>query len=502
MSLPACVSRVFPANVAADQPAVIMTLGLDAVKARDVSAILKPMKRIGKRLALALPVLLGVLALAAWQFGPELGSMLPGRVRQYLPEPVLGVISEPLPAALPVPQQPATTIDLDPLLDIQPTPTPLPVQRDAPSRTEVATTPPPGSGESGPAATPIASPVATGGSPTITPSPTSWPLPAQVTLSGVDIIPQKFNNCGPANLSMVLAYHGLEHSQLDVAAVIRPTYEDRNVSPHELAAYVAGQTPLEATVFFGASHVQLKALLAAGLPVIVEKGLEDDGSTGWMGHYLTLYGYDEDAGHFLARDTFLGPWDEDGYESYADLSRLWHQFNNVLVVVYDPAMKPAVADILGPGIDDATVMWRAAVDKARGDVRADPNDAFAWFNLGSSLVATGEPPGDGTAWRQAAASFDQARLYGLPARMLWYQFAPYEAYLAVGRARDVVELAEATMATQGGRSVEETYLFLGYAYQALGEETAARDAFGQAIALSPTSPVAATAEEALAQMDS
>ncbi len=444
-------------------------------------------------------IIVGVVAFAAWQFWPDLAGLVPGRVRQYLPAPVLAMISEPLPAALPAPQQPARIVDVAPLLDA-----PLAAAPPLPTPTSVNTIPSaaataPAANGVGSTVTPPAVETATTVPLTATPSPTPRPLPAQVSLAGVDIVPQKFNNCGPANLSMVLAYHGLAHNQLDVAAVVRPTYEDRNVSPHELAAYVTGQTALAAAVFHGGSVEQLRALLAAGLPVIVEKGLEDDGTTGWMGHYLTLYGYDDDANHFLARDTFLGPWDEDGYEPYDALARQWHQFNNVLVVVYDPAMHPEVADILGPGLDNPTVMWGDAIDAARSDVRANPDDAFAWFNLGSSLVGMARLNSDGTTWNQAAASFDQARLYGLPARMLWYQFTPYEAYLAVGRARDAIELAEATMATQGGRSVEETFLYLGYAHQARGDDAAAGVAFQQAITLSPTSPTAFEAQAALAQ---
>ncbi len=471
------------------------------------------MMQKGTRLGLTLFIVVGVVALTAWQFWPDLAGMVSGRVRQHLPSPVLAMISEPLPAALPAPQQPARLADVDLLLDPLPTSVPLPTAVPLPTTAPLSAAPAsdftnlteaevaPTAVVAASTAAPPAPAIAADPTPTVIPGPTSRLLPAQVSLAGVQIVPQKFNNCGPANLSMVLAYHGLSHNQLEVAAVIRPTYEDRNVSPHELAAYVTDRTALEAAVFHGGTAEQLRALLAAGLPVIVEKGLEDDGTSGWMGHYLTLYGYDDTASQFQARDTFLGPWDEDGYEPYDGLVRQWHQFNNVLIVVYDPAMRPVVADILGAGLDSPTTMWDNAIDLARAVVRANPGDAFAWFNLGSSLVGKAQLSGDGTTWNQAAASFDQARLYGLPARMLWYQFAPYDAYLAVGRARDVVELAEATLATQGGRSVEETFLYLGHAYQALGDHGAARTAYGQAVALSPTSPVAAAAQTELARQN-
>ncbi|MEZ4519713.1 MAG: C39 family peptidase [Chloroflexota bacterium] len=77
----------------------------------------------------------------------------------------------------------------------------------------------------------------------VPPTPTARPTyPPSTYLEGLAIIPQKFNNCGPTNLTMVLRYYGIEADQLDIASVIRPNYEDRNVSPEELAAYVREQT--------------------------------------------------------------------------------------------------------------------------------------------------------------------------------------------------------------------------------------------------------------------
>jgi len=45
------------------------------------------------------------------------------------------------------------------------------------------------------------------------PTPTSTPIPNTVRLTGVRHEYQKFNNCGPANLSMALSYWGWEGDQ-------------------------------------------------------------------------------------------------------------------------------------------------------------------------------------------------------------------------------------------------------------------------------------------------
>jgi tetratricopeptide (TPR) repeat protein len=143
-------------------------------------------------------------------------------------------------------------------------------------------------------------------------------------------------------------------------------------------------------------------------------------------------------------------------------------------------------------------MWHRAADRARVAIAADVQNAFAWFNLGSSLTALALLDEGGGDFGPAAAAFDQARLLGLPPRMLWYQFGPYEAYLANGRYTDVIDLTDLILSNQGGRNVEETFLYRGYALRALGDENAAGQAFSRAIQLNPGSNIARRAESALA----
>ena len=97
-------------------------------------------------------------------------------------------------------------------------------------------------------------------------------------------------------------------------------------------------------------------------------------------------------------------------------------------------------------------MYAAAAVQAQAELTANPADAFAWFNLGSSLTAQGQ-------YGEAAAAFDQARAIGLPWRMLWYQFEIFDAYLALGRAQDVVTLADQVNAITA--SIEEIHYWRG-----------------------------------------
>ena len=418
-----------------------------------------------------------LIAAAVWWALPRLAAALPGRVRHYIPEALADIGVTPLPTALPAATGPA--------------PEALQLALATPTQGATAT--------SSPAPPTAEVVVAAKLDATAEPAPIATQPPPAPRLSpygridGLPIIPQKFNNCGPTNLTIVLNHYGLDVDQFDVAAVARPNYEDRNVSPGELVSYVREQTNLAAAAYAGGSVDLLRKLIAAGFPIIIEKGLEPDEATGWMGHYLTLYGYDDITGHFLARDTYLGPWRGDGLASYRDTERYWAQFNNTFIVVHPPERAEELAELLGPRFADPATMWRAAADDARAAATLSPGDAFAWFNLGTSLTELARL-GEASLFAPAAAAYDQARLMGLPARMLWYQFGPYEAYLAEGRHADVLALAEATLGNQGGRNVEETYYFQGQALRLAGDEAGARQAFGRAASLNPGSAVGLAAQ--------
>ncbi|MCA9874368.1 MAG: C39 family peptidase [Anaerolineales bacterium] len=403
--------------------------------------------------------------LAAWSALPWLVGALPGTVQQQLPHRVLVLAATPLPTALPAPTavagQPTRAVVIPSL--------PPPTATSTPP-----VTPPP---TNQPTPLPTHSP---------TPWPTSTPRPTAVRLSGMSIVPQKFNNCGPTNLSLVLRYYGLPDDQFDVAAVVRPTYDDRNVSPEELADYVNNHTRLRAAVYRGGDLDTLKRLLAAGYPVIIEKGLLPSEWEGWMGHYLTLVGYDEAAQEFLGLDTFLGPWDSSGRtDSYETLADYWLHFNNTFLVVYPAESASEVARLVGEPGGDPLIMWQHAAEEAQRLTAVAPENAFAWFNLGSSLTHLGVLTGQTSYYENAAAAFDQARTAGLPWRMLWYQFEPYVAYLGNGRYDDVLTLASATLQSTGGQFVEETHLYRGYALLALGDKAGARAAWQQALAIKP-----------------
>jgi hypothetical protein len=440
-------------------------------------------------LLLSFVIVIGFAAL------PQVVAAVPGQYRHHLPEPLLDLVTTPLPAALPGPESLPSGRAGEIQIPALAAATAVPQNAPTPGNEEqvednlgAAVT---SLGETAVTATPRPLPTqAPTAVPTLTPPPsptptaTPQPPPASARIDGLRIVAQGFNNCGPATLTVNLNFYGVAHRQAEVAAVLKPNPEDRNVTPEEMRDYVLNHTDLRATVHQGGDLTMLKRFVAAGFPVIIEKGYQPDARLGWMGHYLTIMAYNDELEEIRAIDTYLGPWDSTGYRySYAHIENVWNQFNNAFVVLYHPEQETAVHEILGPDMLEPTTMWQNVALAAHTATGEQPDNAFAWFNLGSSLTRLGELTGNSEYFQMAAASFDRSREIGLPPRMLWYQFEPYRAYLEAGRTDEVFVLTDAILAYEGGRGVEETYYYRGLALLANGDRDGARNAFRRAVQL-------------------
>jgi tetratricopeptide (TPR) repeat protein len=316
-----------------------------------------------------------------------------------------------------------------------------------------------------------------------TPAPTDLPHvaprvqlpPPSVKLTGISHWWQTWNNCGPATLAMNLSYYGRKSSQADVAAAIRPNKDDKNVSPDEMATFARTQG-LQALARVNGHPDRLRLLLANGIPVLVETWHEPKPNDG-MGHYRLLTGYDDADEMWMAYDSYdaAGVDPKKPYAGiripYGQFDALWKVFNRQYVVVFTEAQVPMIDQILGTDGDDQA-MWKRAMSDARTAVGQMPADPFAWFNLGSDLTALG-------SYEEATQAYDMARQIGLPWRMLWYQFGPFQAYYQVGRHEEVVALANATLRT--AKYVEELYYWRGRSQVALGSSDEARDSFLRAL---------------------
>ena len=299
----------------------------------------------------------------------------------------------------------------------------------------------------------------------LAPSPTPIPtaLPARVTLPAPAWEGQDWNNCGPATLALGLRFYGWEGDQFTISRLLKPDRGDKNVNIEELVFYLRTQAGWLNTDFrVGGTITRLKSLLAAGFPVIVEKGFilgEGDGGGGWAGHYLLLTGYDDATQSFIAQDTNPGTGGPDRTVSYEDLDVGWRQFNRVYMYIYLPQDEARIQAILGEDADfdrNRTV----ALEMAQDEIESDPQDPYGWFNLGTNLVYF-------ERYGEASRAFDNALSLGLPWRFTRYQFGPYIAYFNQGRFQDVVDLAEATLFRT--YKAEESLLWRGWAQFRLGD---------------------------------
>jgi tetratricopeptide (TPR) repeat protein len=325
--------------------------------------------------------------------------------------------------------------------------------------------------------TPV-TPTATQPGPTATLIPSPTPLPSSLALPAPAWEKQDINNCGPAALSMYLRMYGWEGDQFAISDVIKPVREDRNVNPEEMIYWVRNYAGwLNAEFRVGGDIELLKKLLAAGIPVMIEESFHFEepywpNDDLWAAHYQLLTGYDDAAKTFTGQDSFYGA---DQRVAYDVLDTNWRIFNRVYILVYPPGVEATVKTLLGPAWEmDAS--RQHALEVSQAEAAQNPQDAYAWFNLGSNQVYFEQ-------YAEAARSYDEARNLGLPQRMLRYQFGPFFAYFHAFRNEDLLALAE--YALQRTPNSEEALLWRGWGRYRDGDTLGARQDWEKALEENP-----------------
>ena len=302
-------------------------------------------------------------------------------------------------------------------------------------------------------------------------------LPPSARIFGLLHQQQTWNNCGPATITMALSYYGWRRDQAFAAERLKPNREDKNVSPHELAAFVEAETSVKAIARMGGTIELLKRLVANEFPVVIETGAMFE-AYDWIGHYRALVAYDDAYDVFYFFDSFLGVGaSAEGVSiSYADVDRDWQAFNRSFIVVYEPRREALLQELLDElwHEEDAAA---SAFERAQLEARREPQNAFAWFNMGTSLVALGR-------YQEAAIAFDQANRTGkLPWRMHWYQYGAFEAYFQLERYDEVMSLVRINQ--NNARELEETYYWQGMVRAAQGDRQGAAASYRRALAYNP-----------------
>lgn len=226
---------------------------------------------------------------------------------------------------------------------------------------------------------------------------------------------QRLNNCGPVSAKMTLSLYGVDLAQADVAAALKRTRADRNVTTPELAAYLERFGLLTVRRWL-ITPALTRRLIAAGFPVILHQTQKpgDD-----IGHFRVAHAFDGAA--VLSGDSMFGPRTR---HSERDFTRLSRPYNGEYLIAYQVKQSKLLERVLGADWGRVGNLKRLeTVSAAR--VKADSSDAYAWWGLGQARLYKGLS-------RTAAPAFKEAARLGLPAKHLWYQQDALEAWNRVG----------------------------------------------------------------------
>ncbi|MGH2365038.1 MAG: C39 family peptidase [Chloroflexota bacterium] len=172
------------------------------------------------------------------------------------------------------------------------------------------------------------------------------PTPSAFQLGPLQYIRQTLNNCGPAAIAEVLRYWGVQQTQGQAQAALRPDGNNRGMWPYPVPGYLK-TLGMDGLMGVSGTDTLVKAMVSNGFPVIVSQWVS---ATDHVGHYREIEGFDDARGVFISTDSYLGPNHE---ISYPEFDQIWTG-NQRFMVVYPPA-KQALLDAV-----QATAGWNKA----------------------------------------------------------------------------------------------------------------------------------------------
>ncbi len=300
--------------------------------------------------------------------------------------------------------------------------------------------------------------------------PTPIPLPEAKILPSTYQVFQSFNNCGPAALSMTLYFYGITKSQAELGQALRPFQnqagdnDDKSVTLYELGEHAReyGFIPF----YRPAGSIEtIKKSIAMGFPVVTRTWLQANED---IGHFRVVKGYDDRTETLLQDDSLQG---HDLTYSYSDFNDIWKKFNYEYLILVPQDQEAVAQTILGEDID-SNLAWQKAVDMSSDELSANPNDIYARFNLSVAYYHLGD-------YQKSVSEFENVEAQ-LPARTLWYQIEPIEAYAKLGNDAKVFAITDRIL-NNHNRAFSELYLLRGELYKKQGNTEAARQEFERAV---------------------
>ena len=272
-------------------------------------------------------------------------------------------------------------------------------------------------------------------------------LPAFHIIDGVGWSAQTWNNCGPANLAIVMNFWGSDTDQAAIKAVIRPHDKDPHAAVSDLIAF-ARESGLNAAVYWNSTLEDLKAQVAANRPVMAPAWhIDSDGQE--MGHYRTVYGYDDERRIVFIRDTLDGP----NYAlTYSDFDFLWGVYNRPLMLITAQATPgagpPAPASSAVPSAAAPAAALEATLEttlEATSKITPEQLNISPSRAEALTLFAEGMALSDKNQHIEAAAVFDRADAMGLPWRIWWYFPRGLASYAEAGMNERLLAVVRAAL---------------------------------------------------------
>lgn len=281
---------------------------------------------------------------------------------------------------------------------------------------------------------------------------------------------QRYNNCGPAAMSMALRFYGITESQEKIGQDLRPYQvasgdnDDKSVTLEELAekskdyGFVPYHRPSGNTEI-------IKLFITYDIPIItrtITKPGED------IGHYRVVKGYDENIKSIIQDDSLQ---DKNLWYTYDEFNNIWQTFNYEYLVLVPKEKVDIANEILGPDANEKTA-WANAAQNARDQISKNPSDTNARLNLSVALYEIGD-------FKGSVEEFEKVE-NRLSFRTLWYQTEPIKAYYELGNYDRVFQLTNSIL-NNHNRAFSELYIIRGEIYKKQGNFEAARGEFEKAL---------------------
>ncbi|ASN83475.1 peptidase C39 (plasmid) [Deinococcus ficus] len=171
---------------------------------------------------------------------------------------------------------------------------------------------------------------------TATPAPST---PTGYVLSGLPLVPQTYNACGPASIAQVLGYFGVKVTQQQVSALTRKT--PRSYMTAEALVRYAPIVGMNSRLYANGTLDIVRSAVQNRLPLIALQDVTWEGKV--VPHWRVIAGYDDAARRVYLMDPLLG------YVtiSYAEFTRVWNVHRGQFAVIYPPAWHALVLQVVG-----------------------------------------------------------------------------------------------------------------------------------------------------------